>query len=369
MGKKLLFVASSGVHIRNFHLPYLAALKEAGWDIHVACAGSEGLEAHGARVTELPFEKKLLSTQNLKAARILRRIIKEDNIQALILHTSLAACFGRLALLGLPKRPRVVNVVHGYLFDDDSPLIKRFAYLGVERLLAPVTDLVMTMNRWDEICAKKHRLAKAVESIDGMGVNFSWLDGQKSGDPETLRRELGLVPTDFVLLYPGEFSRRKSQIFLLKTLELLPDEVKLVLPGQGVLLEECRRYAEKRGIAHRIRFPGAVTQVGRYYEMADVLVSASRSEGLPFAVMEAMYFGLPVVVSRVKGHEDLIRNEENGLLYPYGDPETCAACIRSVMEDRDRAAAMKRQASIDAQRYSLERVFPQVMKRYMDILE
>ncbi len=48
-------------------------------------------------------------------------------------------------------------------------------------------------------------------------------------------------------------------------------------------------------------------------------MSSSRSEGLPFNVMEAMARGLPAVLSDVKGHEDLVRSGENGLLFPYDD--------------------------------------------------
>lgn len=364
MHKKVLFAASTGAHIRQFHLPYLAGLRKMGVRVHVACA-QPGPEPLGDRTIPVPFEKKPFALGNFRALALLRRELNRENYDAVLVHTTLAAFFTRLAVGMGRRRPKVVNVVHGYLFDGESPPLKGFAYLMAERLLAPVTDLVVTMNRWDENCAKKHRLGKAVAFVDGMGVDYSALSSVKTGNPQALREELGLKSTDFVLIYPAEFSRRKSQAVLLRAMTELPDRVKLVLPGEGMELERCRGLAEELGIAHRVIFPGHVSDVGRWYEMADCSVSASRSEGLPFHMLEALFFSLPVVASRVKGHEDLIREGENGLLYPYGDFAESARCIRAVMEDPEKY----RNAPKTWEKYGLERVFPQLMAHYRKMLE
>lgn len=364
MHKKVLFAASTGAHLRQFHLPYLAGLREMGVRVHVACA-QPGQEPLGDRTIPVPFEKKPFALGNLRALTLLRREIEKEHYDAVIVHTSLAAFFTRLAVRTLPRRPKVVNVVHGYLFDDDSAFLQRKLLLAAEKLTAPVTDLVVTMNRWDENCAKKHRLGKAVAYIPGMGVDFLALAAMKTGDPQALRREMGLKSSDFVLIYPAEFSRRKSQRVLLRAMPKLPDRVKLVLPGEGAELQRCRGLAEELGIAHRVIFPGYVSDPGRWYEMADCSVSASRSEGLPFHLMEALSFSLPAVASRVKGHEDLIREGENGLLYPYGDPDACARCIRAVMEDPEKYRNPQKTWG----NYGLDQVFPQLMAYYRKMLE
>ena len=146
MGKKLLFVASTAAHIRKFHLPYLHQLKAEGWELHAACSGSgEGIP-HTDQVLEIPFRKRMFSPEILKAAWLLRKKIQVERYTAIIVHTSLAAFFSRLAVLGLKSRPKVVNMVHGYLFDDRTPWLKRSILLAAEKLTAPVTDLLITMN-------------------------------------------------------------------------------------------------------------------------------------------------------------------------------------------------------------------------------
>ena len=357
--------ASTWSHIRSFHLPYLREFQNRGWTTHVGCAGlPEELPACVDRGMELPFEKTMLAQANFRAVVMLRRQIKSENYDLIVTHTALAAFFTRLAVKGLKHRPKLINVVHGYLFDDDTPALKRGILLEAERLTAPETDLLLTMNEWDHEAAKKYRLGKRVGKIPGIGVDFSRLDTAAPEDGAALRRELGIPADAFVLIYPAEFSGRKSQQVLIRAMGMLPERAVLVLPGSGALLEECRALAQGLALGRRVLFPGYITDMAPWYRMADAAVTASRSEGLPFNVMEAMYCGLPVAASAVKGHTDLIEDGVSGLLYPYGDAEKCAECVRRVMEDEALRERMKAEAGAAVRAYELYRVLPTVLAGY-----
>ena len=93
-------------------------------------------------------------------------------------------------------------------------------------------------------------------------------------------------------------------------------------------------------------------------------MSSSRSEGLPFNVMEAMYLRLPVIASRVKGHVDLLRGGESGLLFAPGDENACAQQIMRLVEDPALGRALGQRAREDAEQYALEHVLPKVMACY-----
>lgn len=367
MSGKILFVASTRSHILNFHLPYLEALRRDGCTIHGAWGGTPGDVPFVDEVLYLPFEKKMSSPRNFRAARMLRARLVRERYDAVIVHTSLAAFFTRLAVLGLRERPKLINMAHGYLFDDQTAPLKRQVLLSAERLTAPVTDLLLTMNHWDYQIALNRSLGKTVVNIPGIGVDFSRLDGAPI-DRAAVRQSLGIPADAFVFIYPAEFSPRKSQCVLLQAMAELPDRAVLLLPGSGALLEECRAQAQALGIAERVIFPGYITEMGAWYPLADAAVSSSRSEGLPFNIMEAMYCGLPVAASAVKGHTDLIRDGESGLLYPYGDPSACAACLRRLMDDPELAARLAARAREDVVQYGLERVLPQVMAQYRSVL-
>lgn len=364
MSGTVLFTASTWSHITNFHRPYLAAFRAQGWTVHVACGGGTRDIPEADLCVQLPFEKKMSSPANLRAMVQLRRLIKEHRYALICTHTSLAAFFTRMAVCGLPHRPTVVNVAHGYLFDNETPALKRQILLTAERLTAPATDLLLTMNHWDYNCATAHKLGRRVVNIPGVGVNFSRFSPVSADVRAARRAELGLAEEDVLLLYAAEFSARKNQAMLLRAMPHLPHHVKLALPGSGALLEECRRLANELGVADRVLFPGHV-DMPVWYAMADAAVSASRSEGLPFNVMEAMYAGLPVVATAVKGHTDLLERGKTGLLYPYNDGSAFLAAVRRLLDDPSGAAAMGAAAHQHVLQYGIEPVLPQVMQLYL----
>ena len=160
MKPKVLYTASTYSHIRSFHIPYLRELQRLGWEVHTACGNAPEQVSYTDKSFNLPFKKQMSSPDNIKASGQLREIIQTETYSLIITHTSLAAFFTRLAVKGMKDRPRLINVVHGYLFDDDTPFLKKQLLLNAERFTAPETDLVLTMNRYDYDIARKYHLGK-----------------------------------------------------------------------------------------------------------------------------------------------------------------------------------------------------------------
>ena len=233
--------------------------------------------------------------------------------------------------------------------------------------MASVTDLLLTLNEWDYALAKKHRLGTRVVSVPGVGVDFSRLDACPELTREVLRNQLNIPEDAVVMLYPAEFSERKSQAVLIRAMACLPGRAVLVLAGDGEHLEDCKALAKGLGVADRVRFSGYVSPIGPWYRMADIAVSASRSEGLPFNIMEAMYSGLPVVASGVKGHTDLLQRSGAGFLYPYGDEELCAEAIQMLMGSEDMREHLGAAGRREVVQYSLDQALPGIMELYEEL--
>lgn len=368
MENKILFTASTYSHILNFHLPYLRWFKEQGWIVHVACSGEPASIPNANQVFQIALEKSMFSPRNIKALMQLRHLIKTEKYTIVSSHASLAGFFTRFAVKGMKKRPLMVNTVHGYLFDDNTKAIKRNILLLAERLVVPQTDLLFTMNQWDYELAKSKRLGKQVTYISGIGKDFSSLKQVGPEDRLALRKELGISEDAIVLIYPAEFSKRKSQWVLVHAMKKLPENCVLILPGSGDLFEECCNLAKQLGLTNRIIFPGYIKKLESWYATSDIAVASSRSEGLPFNVIEAMYFGLPVVASKVKGHTDMIQDGVNGLLYPYGDSDSCAIAVRALIESSSLRQTLRSNAKETVKQYSLSNVMPEVIRQYQDLL-
>ena len=370
MAQKVLFTASTYSHLKSFHLPYLRWFHAQGWEVHVACAGVPAAPPDFiSRAVELPFCKRLSAPENFRAAALLRRCVQEEGYALITTHTTLAAFFTRLALKGLRRRPKLVDMVHGYLFDDRTAPARRALLLGAERLTARETDLLLTMNAWDARVAARYRLGRRLGRVPGVGVDFRRLDAASAEDGAALRREYALAPDAFLVVYAAEFSPRKSQRVLLEALARLPERVVLALPGTGALQEACALLAERLEVRHRVIFPGQAEDMPRWYRAADAAATASRSEGLPFNVMEAMYCGLPVVASAVKGHTDLIDDGVSGLLYPYGDAAACAEALLRLLSDAPLRDALRETGRRRVQPFGREAVFPVVTDLYLSVLD
>lgn len=362
--KKLLYIASSFGHLASFHQPYTEWLAQQGYEVHAAAGGEQRALRGVSRYIPLPLEKSMFSPRNFAAVLQLRSLLLRENYAMISLHTSLAAFFARLAVQLLPKsqRPVVMNTAHGYLFDGRTPVLKRTLLLGAERMTAPITDWLLTMNRQDEQIAKRYQLGRHIVPTPGMGIALMRFSPPSPAEKRALRRAMELPENSLVLIYAAEFSGRKNQKMLISAMPELPNAV-LLLPGRGALLDECRVLAQQQDVADRVRFPGFASNIEQYYRAADLCVSSSRSEGLPFNVMEAMACGLPAVLSDVKGHEDLVRSGENGFLFPYDDKNAFIRAVKQAAEPTFRAQ-MSAAAVQTATPYGIDAVFPQLTALY-----
>ena len=118
-----------------------------------------------------------------------------------------------------------------------------------------------------------------------------------------------------MVLTVGELTKRKNQAVILDALVQLNDpNLHYVLCGKGDRLESLQQQASQLGITDRIHFLGYRLDVPEIYRMADCFAFSSIHEGLPFALMEAMQSGLPIVASRIRGNVDLIVDGVGGIL-------------------------------------------------------
>lgn len=347
---KILYVASTASHLRRFHMPYIAALREHA-DVYLLASGDAQLLDF-----DVPFEKNMFSLANFRTILKIRKILKQNQFDTVILHTSLAAFLTRAAMLGMSRRrrPFVHNVVHGYLFDEPIRSKKDRVLRFCERLMRRKTDTITVMNEADLEIVKRNKFCLGdVSFIYGMGVDMQ-VEGV-APDPE-LRAQYA-KEGEFVCTFVGELSHRKNQSFLIEAAQRLCQKglpIKLLLVGEGADREELEEMIASRELANTVYLLGNREPVLPYLAISDLYVSASRIEGLPFNIMEAMACGLPILASNTKGQTDLLE-ETPDALYPAGDLEAFCAILEMKLQTGE--CGVRSHTYPVLERYRLQSVF------------
>jgi len=133
-------------------------------------------------------------------------------------------------------------------------------------------------------------------------------------------------------------------------------EARLIVVGDGPLQSELRRLSTELGNDETVEFAGHHDDVVPQLQRAGIAVLASRWEGMPVALLEAMACGLPAVATRVSGSEDIVQSGQNGFLAEPGDITGLANGLLTLLTDAEKAASFSRAARATIEeRYALRR--------------
>ena len=166
-------------------------------------------------------------------------------------------------------------------------------------------------------------------------------------EPEGLRESMGLVGKRAIMCV-GRLSFEKHVEEVVKSLKLLPDDVDLIIDGDGPAREYIEQVIHEEGLESRTHLIGFVTreELPMYYSMLEVVVTASRFETQGLSLMEAMACRVPLVAPDVRAFKEILTDNENGYLYDgTGDISVMAKRVIEALDsvdDRMRDAAMER---------------------------
>lgn len=130
------------------------------------------------------------------------------------------------------------------------------------------------------------------------------------------------------LAFAGRLTSQKALGVLLEAVAAVPS-VSLTLLGDGPERERLEAEASRLGLGDRVRFLGGGDRadVLRLFARADAAVLSSSWENFPHTVVEALAVGTPVIATAVGGVPEIVRDGENGLLVPAGDPAAFADAL------------------------------------------
>ncbi|MBE5108849.1 glycosyltransferase family 4 protein [Bacillus thuringiensis] len=377
VSKKVLFCATVDYHFKAFHLPYLKWFADQGWEVHVAANGN----IHLPYVTQkynIPLQRSPLSIQNLHAYKKLKSIIHQNKYNIIHCHTPMGGVIARLATRKARREgTKVIYTAHGFHFCKGSPFINWLLYYPIERSLATTTDCLITINQEDYNLAVRHRFQVGnIKLVHGVGVDIEQYIPATESEKRQLRLKNGYKSKDFLMFYAAEFNKNKNQSFLIRSLAQLKNEIphaKLLLAGEGSLMEECKKIATQLGVSNMVHFLGYRNDIASLLQMCDLAVASSYREGLPVNIMEAMACGLPVIATDNRGHRELIINNKNGWIIDRDDIKTMSERIISISKNNKLKAQFGQYGyTIIKNKYSVNEVLKEkqeIYTTYMDEME
>lgn len=164
-------------------------------------------------------------------------------------------------------------------------------------------------------------------------------------DRRAMRQRLNIDDDTFVFGSIGSLIPRKANHHTLEALAQFSEKHpqakwKMVLVGEGAERRALAEQARALGIEHHVIFTGFQNTPFDYLATFDAFILASKSEGLPRVVLEAMLLNIPVIGSQVTGTAELIDHDSTGLLFPWSDVPQLAQHLDNIWADAELRARL-----------------------------
>ncbi len=295
----------------------------------------------GLRVVCMPqLVSQVSPRRDTRVLRMLTEHLAANRYDIVHTHSAKAGALGRLAAQRAETR-MVVHTFHGFPFHEFQSKARRGVYVSIERYLSRRTDAFLAVG--GAVAAEAIRRGIAVPERVRV-IHPAIESGGSLASPAVraaARSALGVPVGARVVGTVGRVDYQKDPGAFVDAIAALdrPD-VYAVWIGDGPMRRAMENRAARRGLTGRFICTGHRDDVPALLPGLDVFAMASRYEGLPCAVAEAMTVGLPVVATAVNSVPDVVLPGETGLLASPEHPEQLAAAIRYMLDKPAEAARM-----------------------------
>jgi glycosyltransferase involved in cell wall biosynthesis len=284
-------------------------------------AGRTGLEVDIIR-EGFPFDPGVI--------RQLREIIKKQRPH--IIQSMNFKSHFLVRLLGVQRDFKWIAFHHGYTWTN----FKNSLYNQLDRWSLRKADAVVT------VCAPFAR------ELEKFGVRPDRLVIQHNSirpfvpEPQEqvvqIKSDLGIPDNAITLISVGRLSREKGHVDLIDALarvhaDMSEKPFRLVIVGDGPERPALEKKVKELHLDEMVVFVGFQSNVAPYYQIADMAVLPSHSEGSPYALLEAMAAGVPIIATSVGGVPEIATDGENALLVNRQNPAQLAARILDLLND------------------------------------
>lgn len=257
----------------------------------------------------------------LKSIVTISHLVRRKHIQLIHAHSTIAAVLVYLFTFFSKQKVTLVYTPHAYLSEKKLAPLKKRIILFVEQLYIKRYDCVINVSNQERQHALSHHLSGPEKQIV---IKNGIVSETAPYTRKNIKHVVNIARCD-KQKNPFEFIEIANKLKMVNDLDF-------TFVGGGELLEDCRRRVQRMKLT-KVQFVGFSEDVKKWLKEADLFLSTSLYEGLPFSVIEAEAAGLPILLSNVVGHKELYK--DNGHLYESGEAADAASWIKKVRSDTD----------------------------------
>ncbi|RTY92293.1 glycosyltransferase [Flavobacterium sp. GT3R68] len=230
-------------------------------------------------------------------------------------------------------------------------LIDKFFYRRYDKIICITPEVLAVQVNHTQMPPQKFE-------VIANGVNIS-----KVRNAEALPKIFFLPENDAkIVIQVSSFQEPKDQATLIYALALLPDNVKLILIGDGIMKKDAETLVAKLGLEKRVVFLGLRMDVPQLLKMADIVVLSSKYEGLSLSSIEGMASGKPFIASNVPGLKEIVNGA--GILFPAGNAKQLAEEISLLLANPNHYHSVAEACQQRASEYDIHKMIEQHIKLY-----
>ena len=320
------------------------------------------------RLVPIPsLTRDISPTKEWSAFRDIQEIVRSERPDILHVNSSKAGILGALAgrLVGVPL---IIFTAHGWAFNEDRPVwqklsLKILHWLTVllsHRTIAVSNQVKMQMN-WPFV---QHKIivihnGRAIDNL------FSYDEGRTfiiNKEPRLREFQSDFWTMTIAELHPVK--RHEAMIEVMKKMADSDVNVRHLIIGDGETQEMLRTQIDALGLQEHVFLLGRIDEASRYLRAADLFVLASRSEGLPYVLIEALQAGVPIVATKVGGIPEVVEDGVSGILTEPLDNKALFEAILSLIRDGDTRRRLAAGTVSEAKRFSLEKTLERTSSLY-----
>ena len=296
----------------------------------------EAIEKEGGRVTCLSAKNNI---KILLKARQIAAYVKKHNIELIHCHLPWAGIVGRLVgkMTGVP----VVYTEHNTWerYHKLTYYLNKLSFPSQEKVIAVSADVANSIR-------KHYHKTKPDIRVVSNGINTEKYSTTQKLDPD-IRKELDIPGGSIVIGITCVFRKQKRLGIWLDIASELHQkfpETFFIIVGDGVLKKEVHEKAESLNMQKYLHFAGLQAETRPYLQAMDIFMMTSGFEGLPIALLEAMSMGCTQACTAAGGIPELVKDNQNGILVPVGDPMLLVSRLSEYLQQPDRLKSLAESA-------------------------